>query len=81
MFLTANIESETCLVFALPGNPVSSMVCSGLLIRPCLDIIHEGSITTVPSMVQNANVHPEVRATLLNNARLDVVRPEYNIKE
>jgi hypothetical protein len=77
-FLTVDIGERKCLIFALPGNPVSSMVCSELLIRPCLDMLHQGSLETIPSMVQNANVHPEVTAQLQDNVKLDVVRPEYH---
>ena len=28
------------LIFALPGNPVSTTVCANLLFRPCLDMLH-----------------------------------------
>lgn len=77
-FLTVNREDRTCLIFALPGNPVSSMVCTELLIRPCLDMLHQGSIGTVLSMIQNAKVNPEITAQLTNNVKLDNVRPEYH---
>jgi len=77
-FLTVDIEGRTCLIFALPGNPVSAMVCTELLIRPCLDMMHGGSISEVSSMVQHAKVHPEVRATIMNSVKLDMVRPEYH---
>lgn len=77
-FLTAHIGGRSCLIFALPGNPVSAMVCSELLIRPCLDMIHEGFIDTVSAMVQNAKIHPEVCGTLLDSVKLDKVRPEYH---
>lgn len=30
------MESRTTLVFGLPGNPVSSLVCFELFVRPCL---------------------------------------------
>ena len=33
------------LVFALPGNPVSASVCTELLVRPCLDLLHQGTCT------------------------------------
>lgn len=38
-------DGETCrkLVFALPGNPVSASVCTELLVRPCLDLLHNGA--------------------------------------
>ena len=37
-------QQQCCrkLVFALPGNPVSASVCSELLVRPCLDLLHDG---------------------------------------
>jgi hypothetical protein len=43
-FITIDRESSKGinrkLVFALPGNPVSASVCSELLVRPCLDLLH-----------------------------------------
>ena len=78
-FLTVDVDGKRCLIFALPGNPVSSIVCSELLVRPCLDMIHNTvSIESIPKMVQNATVHPEVKATLLQDVKLDFVRPEYH---
>jgi molybdopterin molybdotransferase len=32
-------EQHRCLVFGLPGNPVSSMVCFEVFVRPTLDIL------------------------------------------
>ncbi len=94
-FLTHQDEDsgKVTLIFALPGNPVSAMVCSELLVRPCLDMIHQGfsssygsvrvhvddhDDTDVSSMVQNAMIHSEVHATLMNSVRLDMERPEYH---
>ena len=84
-FLTTKINSKTRLIFAMPGNPVSAMVCTELLIRPCLDMMHTymhdymdpdgGSIT---NMVNNALVHAEVKATLRQGVKLDASRPEYH---
>ena len=84
-FLTNKVNSKTRLIFAMPGNPVSAMVCTELLIRPCLDMMHTymhdymgpdgGSIT---NMVNNALVHAEVKATLRQGVKLDTSRPEYH---
>jgi len=78
-FATATYnENKKCLIFAMPGNPVSAFVCTELLVRPCLDMLSAPSPTRdVTKMVQDAKVHAEVFATLTVNVRLDVERPEY----
>ena len=82
-FLTAQVEgtSETHLFFALPGNPCSSIVCSELLIQPCLDMLHENSKCSnldVDGLVRNATVHGECFASLRHSIKLDTSRPEYH---
>lgn len=82
-FLTAQVEgkSETHLFFALPGNPCSSIVCSELLIQPCLDMLHENSKCSnldVGGLVRNATVHGECFASLRHSIKLDTSRPEYH---
>ena len=85
-----DVVDKKCLIFAMPGNPVSAYVCTELLVRPCLDMLHStvANIGTavqkgkkkdnnILTMVQNANVHAEVYATLTKGVRLDVERPEY----
>ena len=42
-------NGSTCLVFCLPGNPVSACVCSELLVRPCLDMLHCGLLVVASS--------------------------------
>jgi molybdopterin molybdotransferase len=75
------------LVFAMPGNPVSAMVCTQLLVKPCLDLFFQGCdpLTSTESvemqldrMVDHALIHPEILATLTHNVELDAVRPEYH---
>mmetsp|Transcript_6729 Transcript_6729/g.9653 ORF Transcript_6729/g.9653 Transcript_6729/m.9653 type:complete len:668 (-) Transcript_6729:316-2319(-) len=77
-FFTAHLDGKQTLIFALPGNPVSAMVCAELLVRPCLDMIHSGIIGKLPNMVENAIVHSEVNATLMDIVKLDMERPEYH---
>lgn len=77
------------LVFALPGNPVSASVCTELLVRPCLDLLHHGVEASevassldeqvfIRSAVDNARVHDELMATLTTDVKLDKGRPEYH---
>jgi molybdopterin molybdotransferase len=76
-------------VFALPGNPVSASVCTELLVRPCLDLLHHGVDTSevvssldeqsfIRHAVDNARVHDELMATLAVDVKLDKGRPEYH---
>lgn len=76
------------LVFALPGNPVSASVCSELLVRPCLDLLHAGvgaesfsdtleEDAFIEHHVDNARVHEEILATITSDIELDTGRPEY----
>ena len=96
-----DLKKKQCLVFALPGNPVSARVCTELLVVPCLNMLFLGDAdTTTPPgekmgmmemveentadiicrMVDNAYVHPEIRARLVSPSRikLDTGRPEYH---
>mmetsp|Transcript_17528 Transcript_17528/g.31629 ORF Transcript_17528/g.31629 Transcript_17528/m.31629 type:complete len:682 (-) Transcript_17528:1485-3530(-) len=92
-FLTLAHKNVTKLIFALPGNPVSAMVCSELFLRPCLnlfahyhgeppsDIISGTDVEpAVQSMLQSARVlQPEVMATIaVKDLTLDTERPEYH---
>ena len=43
--LTGRQTLSRKLIFALPGNPVSASVCTELLVRPCLDLLHDGGVT------------------------------------
>ncbi len=42
---------DKCFIFAMPGNPVSAFVCTELLVRPCLDMIHCTVVQTSTSMI------------------------------
>ena len=70
---------RTCLIFCLPGNPVSGIVCSHLFVRPCLDMLVKGVDTSASlhDIVQSATVQEEIVATLTKDVKLDVERPEY----
>jgi hypothetical protein len=80
----------TRLVFALPGNPVSAVVCTHLLVRPCLRLLFEGpdeSVDTngnsveehVRRIIENASCSPaEVSVQLAHEIPLDRERPEYH---
>ena len=76
-------------MFALPGNPVSASVCTELLVRPCLDLLHHGVDVSevgktldeqafIGCAVDNASVHDELMATLTTDVKLDKGRPEYH---
>ena len=71
------------LVFALPGNPVSASVCTELLVRPCLDLLHDSVVSDkdeesfVSYGADHARVHEEVMAELASDIKLDQGRPEY----
>jgi molybdenum cofactor synthesis domain-containing protein len=80
---------RTRLFFAMPGNPVSATVCTHLLVRPCLDLLHHGADDTADThgesveemlqhVVDNAWLHPELTATLTHDTKLDKERPEYH---
>ena len=89
-FVTLCHQGVTKLVFAMPGNPVSAVVCTQLLVRPCLDLLFHGdpdnhdnydenSVENVVNrMVDNAWVHTEITATLTHGVKLDLERPEYH---
>ncbi|KAL7531957.1 hypothetical protein ACHAXR_004335 [Thalassiosira sp. AJA248-18] len=86
-FITIDRDGTKKLIFALPGNPVSASVCTELLVRPCLDLLHDSvdSETLSPKeedlfvkrSVNNARVHDEVMATITSDIKLDQGRPEY----
>lgn len=88
-FVTIPKSGKTCLVFALPGNPVSGTVCTQLLVKPCLDLLYNGIAdglsesndsldSKLDSIVNEARVHPELVGTLSHDIKLDSVRPEYH---
>jgi len=73
------LSKRTKMLFALPGNPVSSSVCFHLLVRPALEILHSCvPYTSVEEIVSNAIVQTEVEAILTQDIKLDVERPEYH---
>eukprot|EP00977_Amphora_coffeiformis_P003334 scaffold620_cov169-Amphora_coffeaeformis.AAC.4 len=85
-------SSSTRFVFALPGNPVSGVVCAHLLVRPCLQLLYEGideystdihrdssTEETIRRIVKSASLDPpEVLAQLAHDIPLDTERPEYH---
>lgn len=84
------VNGESCvkLVFAQPGNPCSAVVCTRLLVGPCLDLLFHGidretlGDTTkeeqVDEIVNSSLVHPEIEASLTHDIKLDAKRPEYH---
>lgn len=77
------------IVFALPGNPVSALVCTQLLVQPCLQMLTEGADMTadthgasieeqIKRTVRNALVHAEAKLQLAHDFPLDPERPEYH---
>lgn len=80
----------TRLVFALPGNPVSAVVCTHLVVRPCLQLLFEGPDASVDThedsveeyirrIVENSSCSPaEVSVQLAHEIPLDKERPEYH---
>ncbi len=78
------------LVFAQPGNPCSAVVCTRLLVGPCLDLYFQGidqkifgdkSIAKeaqIDEIVDSSLVHPEIEAMLTHDIKLDAKRPEYH---
>lgn len=66
-FATVPTASGQCPVFALPGNPCSTMSTFQLLVLPALRAMQQ-----LPSLAG-----PQVECQLLNQLKLDVERPEY----
>ena len=88
-FVTLCHQGAKKLIFAMPGNPVSAVVCTQLLVRPCLDLLFHGDPDNykqneesvddmVNRMVDTAWVHAEITATLTHGVKLDLERPEYH---
>lgn len=63
-------SKHTCLVFGLPGNPVSAMVCTHLLVRPALRLLCSTDL-------DKHWMHQEVMAQVTHDILLDSERPEY----
>lgn len=91
-FVTIPSNGTTRYIFALPGNPVSAVVCSHLLVRPCLDLLYEGPDASIGEcvsknsleewitrVVQSSSVTPpEIMVKLSHDIPLDPERPEYH---
>lgn len=78
---TTGASNSTKLIFALPGNPVSAIVCSHLVVHPALQLLRCGQlpgINTVQGMARNAAVQSEIDAVLAQDLKLDIERPEYH---
>lgn len=69
-FATVTIDGVQKLVFALPGNPVSSYVTFKLLTHPC--------ILRLRGLPLAQCHHPRVHARLSDTLTLDPARPEYH---
>lgn len=61
-------NSETCLIFSLPGNPAAAVVTLHLFVLPSL---HHSCGVNPPGLTR-------VLVTLDHNIRLDSQRPEYH---
>jgi molybdenum cofactor synthesis domain-containing protein len=86
------VNGDSCvkLVFAQPGNPCSAVVCTRLLVGPCLDLYFQGidretfeaksktKEEQVDEIVNTSFVHPEIEARLTHDIKLDPKRPEYH---
>ncbi|CAN0521602.1 unnamed protein product, partial [Laminaria digitata] len=58
------------LIFALPGNPVSSLVCAHLFVAPAIRRMRGHTLQDC--------MLPQVDARLMSPLRMDAVRPEYH---
>ena len=83
-----------CLVFALPGNPVSAWVCAQLLVLPSLQLVfdleeedddddtihnkHNDIIQWKARVLPQARVHSELEAVWTHDVPMDPERPEYH---
>ena len=61
-------DSETRLIFSLPGNPASAIVTSHLFLLPCL---HQACGISPPGL-------PQITVVLDHDFRLDKARAEYH---
>lgn len=68
-----------CLVFALPGNPVSAVVCAHLLVIPCLHLLTSGGggypgipTTTTAPATHGANLAAQLVGDAYVHAELTV---------
>lgn len=90
-FVTIPKGDSVRLVFAMPGNPVSAVVCTQLLVRPCLDLLFHGNLICqqrfsggaiseelLNEIVDESLVHQEIEAKLTHDIKLDQQRPEYH---
>jgi hypothetical protein len=92
-FITLPKVDQGTFLVALPGNPVSSYVCSHLLVWPCVHLLAHGSRDAssvsnpkkddddhwIQTMVAQALVHPDIeRVELTQDIKLDVERPKYH---
>ncbi|KAL4156672.1 hypothetical protein PRNP1_005701 [Phytophthora ramorum] len=69
-FATLDIEGKKKLVFALPGNPVSSFTTCHLLVHPALRRLRGFPLPKCQ--------HVKVYATLTHPIKLDAERPEFH---
>lgn len=67
-FSSLIVDGKKKLIFATPGNPVSSYVTSILFVLPCLRVL----------IGKDNPKHPVVSCRLTHSIRLDPARPEYH---
>ncbi len=64
---------DKCFIFAMPGNPVSAFVCTELLVRPCLDMLHSTVVDISPTLHDEEKEHCDLNddnniLTMVQNA-------------
>ncbi|KAL3662742.1 hypothetical protein V7S43_012145 [Phytophthora oleae] len=69
-FATLVVQSKRKLVFALPGNPVSSFTTCHLLVHPALNRLR--------GLPMSKCHHTKVYAALTHQVKLDAERPEFH---
>jgi gephyrin len=69
-FATLDVNGVQKAFFALPGNPVSCLVCMTLFVQPAL--------RKMQGIARSDCLHPEMQVVLKSQIRLDKERPEYH---
>ena len=73
------INGKEILVFCLPGNPVSCVVCSQLLVLPCLKVLSSKvHYENDDSGTSSGSFHPKINVLLKDDITLDKDRAEYH---
>lgn len=69
-FATLDVDGKKKLVFALPGNPVSSFTTCHLLVHPALKRMR--------GLPLEKCYHTKIHASLAHSIKLDLERPEFH---